>query len=75
MVINDLSPDLILTDGRFYTLDAQNAVAQAVAIKDGRIVAVGGNAEIEELAGLITAGDLARRQHGRSPACSTATST
>ena len=56
MVINDLSPDLILTDGRFYTLDAQNAVAQAVAIKDGRIVAVGSNAEIAELAGLITAG-------------------
>jgi len=55
MVINDLSPDLILTDGRFYTLDAQNAVAQAVAIKDGRIVAVGSNAEIEEMAGLITA--------------------
>jgi predicted amidohydrolase YtcJ len=56
MVINDLSPDLILTDGRFYTMDAQNAVAQAVAIKGDRIVAVGGNAEIEEMAGLGTAG-------------------
>ena len=55
MQIRDLSPDLILTDGRFYTLDAENSVAQAVAIKDGRIVAVGSNAEIEDMAGLITA--------------------
>ncbi|MBM4457450.1 MAG: amidohydrolase [Chloroflexi bacterium] len=54
-MIDDLSPDLILTDGRFYTLDGQNAVAQAVAIKDGRFVAVGGNAEIRDMAGLITA--------------------
>ena len=55
MQIRDLSPDLILTDGRFYSLDAQNAVTQAVAIKDGRFVAVGGNAEIRDMAGLITA--------------------
>jgi predicted amidohydrolase YtcJ len=54
MHIRDLSPDLILTDGRFYTLDAENTVAQAVAIKDGRFVAVGSNAEIEALAGQIT---------------------
>ncbi len=51
MQIRDLSPDLVLTGARIYTLDAQNSVAQAVAIKDGRFVAVGGDAEIAALAG------------------------
>lgn len=55
MLMRDLSPDLILTDGRFYTLDDRNTVAQAMAIKDGRVVAVGGNAEIQGMAGPITA--------------------
>ena len=55
MQIRDLSPDLILTDGRFYTLDAESAIAQAVAIKDGRFMAIGDDAEIRALAGLITA--------------------
>jgi predicted amidohydrolase YtcJ len=49
--IRDLSPDLILSNGRIYTLDAEGTVAQAVAVKDGRIVAVGGDAEVEALAG------------------------
>ena len=64
MQIRDLSPDLILTDGRFYTLDAENTVAQAVAIKDGRFVAVGSNAEIEALAGPITRPISLRGPHG-----------
>ena len=51
MKARDLSPDLILLNGRIFTLDAENTVAQAVAVKDGRIVAVGGDGEIEALAG------------------------
>ncbi len=51
MKIKDLSPDLILLNGQVSTLDAESTVAQAVAVKDGRILAVGGNAEIEGLAG------------------------
>ncbi len=51
MQIKDLSPDLILTNGRFYTLDPASTVARAVAIKDGRIVAVGGDAAVGDLAG------------------------
>jgi predicted amidohydrolase YtcJ len=47
----DLSPDLILTNGQIYTLDARGSVAQAVAVKGGRILAVGGDAEIQTLAG------------------------
>ena len=54
MLMRDLAPDLILTDGRFYTLDAENTVAQAVAIKDGRFIAIGGDAEITSLAGPAT---------------------
>ncbi len=51
MKIKDLSLDLILLNGRICTLDAENTTAQAVAVKDGRILAVGGDAEIEGLAG------------------------
>ena len=38
MKINDLSPDLILTNGNFYTMDSHNSQAQAVAIKNGRFL-------------------------------------
>ncbi|MCP4687541.1 MAG: amidohydrolase family protein, partial [Desulfobacterales bacterium] len=51
MKIKDLSPDLILLNGQVFTLDAENTIAQAVAVKRGRIVAVGADAEIEGLAG------------------------
>ena len=51
MRIKDLSPDVILSNGRVFTLDAESTIAQAVAIKDGRILAVGGGAEIDGLAG------------------------
>ena len=54
MQIRDLAPDMLLTNGRVYTLDGQNSVAQAVAIKDGRILALGGNAEIGALGGSHT---------------------
>jgi predicted amidohydrolase YtcJ len=49
--IKDLFPDLILLNGQIFTLDDKNTIAQAVAVKDGRIVAVGGDAEIEALSG------------------------
>jgi len=54
MIIRDLSPDLILTEGRIYTLDADGTVAQAVAIKDGRFLAIGDDAAIAALAGPAT---------------------
>ncbi len=38
--------DLILTNGDFYTLDSRMPYAQAVAVNDGRIVAVGTSNEI-----------------------------
>ena len=54
MIIRELSPDLILTGGCVYTLDAEGTIAQAVAIKDGRFLAIGGDAEITALAGPAT---------------------
>ncbi|MCG5074884.1 amidohydrolase family protein, partial [Paraburkholderia tagetis] len=47
-------PDLILHNGRFTTLDRSNPTATAVAIADGRFVAVGSDADIMPLAGGAT---------------------
>jgi predicted amidohydrolase YtcJ len=43
--------DLILLNGKVITVDAQDTVARAVAIADGKILQVGGNLEIQALAG------------------------
>ncbi|MFA7006666.1 MAG: amidohydrolase family protein, partial [Verrucomicrobiia bacterium] len=43
--------DTILVGGRIVTLDAQERVAEALAIRDGRIIAVGSSAEVLKLAG------------------------
>ena len=45
------SPDTILLNGKIVTLDAKSSVVQALAIRDGRIVAVGPNDEVKKLAG------------------------
>ena len=43
--------DLILTGTSVHTMDTQRRSASAVAVKDGRILAVGADAQIAELAG------------------------
>ena len=45
------TPDLVLTNGRVYTVDAARPWAEAVAISGSRIVAVGTTAEIAAIAG------------------------
>ena len=40
--------DLILTNGKVYTVDAEFSMAEAIAIRDHRIIAVGSRAEIEK---------------------------
>jgi len=48
----DVAPaDRILINGNVLTVDAQDTVAEAIAIRDGRIIAVGENEEIQALAG------------------------
>jgi predicted amidohydrolase YtcJ len=46
--------DLVLVNGRIVTVDPELNVAQAVAVKDGRILAVGSNDEIKALRGSST---------------------
>ncbi len=47
-------PDLILHNGKFTTLDRTKPVASAVAIKDGKFVAVGNDSDIVPQAGSNT---------------------
>src|SRR3546814_15053184 len=43
------SADMILTNARVYTVEARQPWAEAVAIQDGRIVAVGSEAQVGTL--------------------------
>ncbi|MBP0588138.1 amidohydrolase [Paraburkholderia sp. LEh10] len=54
MSASGIQPDLILHNGRFTTLDRSNPTATAVAIADGRFVAVGSDADVMPLAGTAT---------------------
>jgi len=47
-------PDLILAHGTVITVDSRDSIAQAVAIRDGRILAVGSDATILALQGAQT---------------------
>src|SRR5262245_59599370 len=45
------APDVILTNGKIITVDERFSIAQAIAIRGDRIIAVGSNQEIARLAG------------------------
>jgi len=47
-------PDVVFLDGKIATLDAKGSSASAVAVKDGRFVAVGSTKAIRKLAGKKT---------------------
>jgi predicted amidohydrolase YtcJ len=49
-----LAPDLILYNATIHTMSAHDLTATALAIKDGKIVGVGGDDEMKELAGFGT---------------------
>ena len=48
------APDTILLDGKIVTADEGGNVHQALAVRDGRIIALGKSAEIKRLAGRET---------------------
>jgi len=50
----DQVPDLILFQGKVITVDAKDSVAEAIAIRNGKIVKVGSNGEILRMATHIT---------------------
>lgn len=61
-VAGDAAPDQILINGRILTVDARFSTAEALAIKDGRILATGSTSTISALAGAATTiTDLAGR--------------
>jgi predicted amidohydrolase YtcJ len=47
----DGSADLVLLDGKVITIDPSDTIAQAVAVKGGRIIAVGTLTDVERLVG------------------------
>jgi len=49
--VRDRAPDLILSDAAVTTMDPHDPSAEALAIKDDRIIALGSTSAIEELAG------------------------
>src|ERR1700720_2915821 len=48
------SPDTIMVNGKVVTVDGQFSIRQAIAIHDGRIVALGSTADVQALAGPAT---------------------
>jgi len=48
------APDTALVNGKIVTLDAGSTVAEALAVRDGKIAAVGRSADIRSLAGPAT---------------------
>src|SRR6266699_6551844 len=51
MPLERQEPDVILHNGKFWTVDPKNPHAQAVAISGGRFLAVGADDEILHIAG------------------------
>lgn len=51
MASQEPAPDLVLSNGKIITVDERFTIAQAVAIRGDRIVAVGTNQEMAQLAG------------------------
>jgi adenine deaminase len=45
------SADIVLVNGRIVTVDGQSSIREAVAVREGRIAAVGTSAGIRALAG------------------------
>ncbi len=54
MSVTGAGADLIVINGRVRTMDDDNPAAEAIAVKDGAIVAIGSRAAIEELKGPAT---------------------
>ncbi|MGF6760257.1 putative amidohydrolase YtcJ [Paraburkholderia sp. GAS33] len=54
MTTSHTTPDLVLRNARFTTLDRAKPIANAVAIREGKFVAVGDDAEVVPLAGATT---------------------
>jgi predicted amidohydrolase YtcJ len=54
VVAHAQTADLVVTNAKIVTLDPASTIAQALAVREGRIVAVGGNDAVEALVGPAT---------------------
>lgn len=52
--LDPLSPDTVYFNGKVITMDNDATIAEAVAVKDGKIISVGSNQEISKLKGSKT---------------------
>lgn len=52
--LDPLAPDTIYLNGKVITMDKDATIAEAVAVKDGKIISVGSNKEISKLKGSQT---------------------
>jgi hypothetical protein len=59
--------DLIVTNAKIVTLDPASTIAQALAVRDGKIVAIGGNDAMEGLIGITNYGDSALNDGPEAP--------
>ncbi len=50
-IVDMIGADLVLIDGKIVTVDASDTIAEAVAVRQGKILMVGSTAEIRKLAG------------------------
>jgi predicted amidohydrolase YtcJ len=48
------APDMILYNGNIYTMDEKDSIARSIAVKDGRIMSLSNDSEIESIAGEST---------------------
>ncbi|KON29262.1 hypothetical protein AC482_06935 [miscellaneous Crenarchaeota group-15 archaeon DG-45] len=52
MVVDErLAADMVIVNGKVLTVDARNSIVEAVAVRDGRIVATGSTSDVMRLAG------------------------
>ncbi len=51
---SEMAADLVLLGGKVLTVDPENRVAEAVAVKYGRIIKVGSNGDVKRLIGPST---------------------
>ena len=54
IILDLLSADLVIINGKIVTVDKEFSIAQAVAVKDSKIIAVGKNEDLKELVGKNT---------------------
>jgi hypothetical protein len=54
MLLGTLEPDLLLLSGNVHCMDRSDTRAEAVAVKHGRILAIGSNSELRGIAGPTT---------------------